>query len=148
MSWDSILPLIGVILGGLIAYFSTWAASRAKEKLEDRRRFEPEIIELYETIDKAVGDLHEMQPADEDDPEDVERELNYWIEHYVKITKASIRLQVIAPESIYKIAWHIRSDAIRMRPDRPGGPDFTMPELVEGSEHLRLALRKELRIPD
>lgn len=134
-----------LIIGGLLTFMYTYANERRKSRLEDERRFEAEIIALYETLDRGIEYLHNTEPPDEGDAEDVQRYKDVYWPIYLSILRAHQRLEIIAPVSLYAISARIQHHAYRFYPDERR-VERDMPALVDAGEEMRQTLRRHLRI--
>jgi hypothetical protein len=131
------------ILGGIVSVFSSWIIASRKNALDDSRRFESDVIAAYIRLDEIADILHNNAGGDRENERKV-----YW-HAYREVLTITTKLDLIASEDIRKIAHRFNIYVSEMRPlsaGESGEAGYTMPEIVEFLEKLRLQIRRELRI--
>ncbi|WP_350280483.1 hypothetical protein [Kribbella sp. HUAS MG21] len=139
--WVAALAGAFTILGVLLTLTTNLLVARSKNKLDDYRRFEPDIIGIYIQFDQFVDTIHNNAGGD---PEEEKR--IYW-DTYRATVKNVTRLQLIASQQVVEIAREFQHLMWRFAPGFPDA-DHPMPELVDTLQELRQVLRRELRIPE
>lgn len=141
--WWYVAGLAGLftLVGVLASQFSSWLLARRKNKLDDVRRFEGDIISAYIRLDEIADILHYNAGGDPGQEKET-----YW-EVYREVLRIVTRLSLIASPRVYGLARHYQSVVSDMEPSKSRGPSrMSMPELVEDLDELRKVMRQELRV--
>jgi len=136
-----------LLLGGTLTFLYTYLNDRRKSRLEDNRRFETEIIQQYEALDGVIEQIHQTEPPDRSDAEDVDRYMAIYWPLYMKAVRANQRLEIVAPRSIYSLSRLILREVNGFFP-RDSSDRSNMVALVEAGDALLKELRVYLRIRD
>ena len=137
--WWYVAALAGgfTIFGAVVTLTGLLITSRRKNRLDDSRRFDADVIEGYVTLDRAVHVMHNNLGETKEDND-------AWWDTYREVIHLVAKLQLITSPEIAGIAEHMRIMMGSMAPQI--GDAHVMPELVESLEELRHTIRAKLRI--
>jgi hypothetical protein len=139
--WLAVLAGAFTILGVIITLVATWLVARRKNNLDDLRRFEPAVIDIYVELDEFVDTIHNNAGGNPDEEKQI-----YW-DTFRATVRAVTRLELLTSERVYRVARDFQRLMVRFAPGFDSS-DYPMAELVERIEELRQVIRKELRIPN
>lgn len=142
------VPIATLGIGSVGTYFFSHVREGRALKIEDKRRFEQDILDQCVAIDRAVTDIHENNNDDYDDPEHGNAYNQAYYTAFFALQKAQDRLSLIGPRKIAEIASRARVAAFKLGPHYPGKDNDTMTELHECTVALRGETRRYLRIED
>lgn len=148
--WWYVAALAGgfTLLGALVTFSATTFTAKQKNKLDDYRRFEGDIIQAYIDIEKALSMLHSH--AGGTTGQDVKRT---W-RAISDIQRHERRLELIAPPEIEEIVKKVSGCAWRLNPLHPSVQDLSRPDASDAmgelvqlvQQDLRWTIRKSLRV--
>lgn len=136
--WWYVAALAGgfTLLGAFLAQAGSYLIAGRKNRLDDARRFDADIIEIYVQFSNATDVVHYNAGGDPDE----ERKI-FW-DLVLPVTASVQRLELIGSRDLYRIAERFRIAFLRMAPGDAGD----MIPLVDALEELRVQIRKDLRI--
>jgi hypothetical protein len=139
--WWYVAALAGgfTIFGALLTLTGLLITARRKNRLDDSRRFDTEVIAAWVTMDKAVDVMHNNLGETQEDND-------AWWDTYRAVISTVAKLQLITSSDIYSIAERMRILMVNMAPKI--GEAYVMPELVVSLDELRMAIRARLRIEE
>ncbi len=143
--WWYVAALAGgfTLLGALVSLTAAWLIARRKNKLDDLRRFDEDIITAYIRLDELSDVLHNNAGGDED-----KERVTYW-DVYREVLRIETRIELIAPPEVVRIVSHVAAVVRDMEPTRAPLQDrhvLGMPELVDDLHDLRRVIRSKLRV--
>jgi hypothetical protein len=144
--WWYVASLAGgfTLLGAMVSLTAAWLISRRKNKLDDSRRFDEDIITSYVRLDELADVLHENAGGDPEEEKEI-----YW-DTYREVLRINAKLELLAPSRIIRIVSHIAQVVFEMEPERSNRPGaeklMSMPELVDDLKELRKEIRRTLRV--
>ncbi len=102
--WWYVAALAGgfTLLGALVSLTAAWLIARRKNKLDDLRRFDEDIIAAYIRLDEISNVLHYNAGGDEEK----ERE-TYW-DIYREVLRIETGIELIAPPEVVRVVRHSR----------------------------------------
>ncbi len=140
--WWYVAALAGgfTLLGVLVSLLASWGIAKRKNRLDDHRRFDGDLIQAYIDLDHITDILHNNAGGDP-----IKEEKVYW-KTYKRVIAIVTRLELIASPRVYGIAQEMQGVVMHMRPSNTRADGPGMPDLVDSLEELRQVLRKELRV--
>lgn len=136
--WWYVAALAGgfTLLGAILAQAGSYLIAGRKNRLDDARRFDADIIETYIQFSNATDVVHNNAGGNPDEEHKI-----FW-DLVPPVTASVQRLQLIGSRDLFRIAERFRIAFLHMAPGKAGD----MIPLVDALEELREQIRKDLRI--
>lgn len=141
--WWYVAALAGTftVLGASLSVATTWVVARRKNRLDDSRRFDEDIIATYIRLDEICDVLHNNAGGDAQ-----KERATYW-SIWRELVRIKSRMALIATPEIVQLTSDITRIVAQMEPSRSRQEGSEgMPELVDSLDELRRVIRKTLRI--
>lgn len=136
--WWYVAALAGgfTILGAILAQAGSYLIAGRKNRLDDSRRFDADIVEIFVQFSDATDTVHNNAGGNAGEEYKI-----FW-DLVPPVTASVQRIELIGSRELYRIAERFRIAFIHMA---PGGAQDMIP-LVDTLEELRAQIRKDLRI--